>query len=233
MLESILEYQKKDAQLVAIEREIAESKAKKVVNQMASFVKSAQQKLVVIEKNASSLLEEFKKISEEFYADVKKVESLSKKKYETLDKDELKVCEKEANDLVAKLLVVEKNIASLSKKIKDTLNDFDVTKDQGMKAKQRHTQGLNSYNELVKSKQVEIDKLKKELEELASKTDKKFLTKYQKMREDKKFPVFVPLNANSCGGCSMELPSSQLNKIQENGMLECENCHRIIYIPKK
>ena len=106
MLESILEYQKKDAQLVAIEREIAESKAKKVVNQMASFVKSAQQKLVVIEKNASSLLEEFKKISEEFYADVKKVESLSKKKYETLDKDELKACEKEANDLVAKLLVV-------------------------------------------------------------------------------------------------------------------------------
>lgn len=232
MLESILEYQKKDAQLVAIEREITDSKAKKVVNQMADFVKSAQQKLVVIEKNAAILLEEYQKLYAEYQADAKVVDGLSKQKFETLTKEELKNYEKEANELVAKMLVVEKNIATLSHKIKDTLTEFEKTKAQGMQAKQRHTQGLTSYNQLVKSKQTEIEKLKKELVELECKTDKKLLAKYQKMRDDKKFPVFVPLNSNSCGGCSMELPSSQLNKIDENGMLECENCHRIIYIPK-
>lgn len=233
MLEAILEYQKKDAQLVAIEREIADSKAKKVVNQMAEYVKNAQTNLVAIEKNASALIAEYDEVNKKFNKSLAVFEKLNKQKLEALDKDQLAQLEKSANDVVAQMLIVEKSIAALSKKIKDTLTEFESTKQKGIQAKQKHTQGMKAYNELVESKQSEIEKLKKELSALTKTVDKKMLEKYKKMREDKKFPVFVPLLNNSCGGCSMELATSQLNKLEQAGMMECENCRRIIYINKK
>ena len=66
MLEAILEYQKKDGQLVKIENEISNSKAKKVVNQMVAVVKDGQQKIVSIEKNANNLIKSFQDLEANF-----------------------------------------------------------------------------------------------------------------------------------------------------------------------
>ncbi len=233
MLEEILEYQKLDAKLVAVEQEIANSKAKKVVNQMAEFVKTAQMGLVNIEKNASTLIQEYEELNTKFENLLKEVETITKIKFDDLDNTNLIEQEKRANECVAELLVVEKNISNLSKKINNTLKEFDTTKAKGMQAKQRHTQGMKEYNDLVNKKETEIAHLKSELLKIEKSVDKKLLEKYKKMREDKKFPVFVPLISNSCGGCSMQLPTSQLNKLEQAGMMECENCRRVIFINKK
>ncbi|MBR4406849.1 MAG: hypothetical protein IKT27_00860 [Clostridia bacterium] len=42
-------------------------------------------------------------------------------------------------------------------------------------------------------------------------------------------PVYVPELNSSCGGCMMELPSAQIEKFARDGVLECENCRRIIF----
>ena len=57
--------------------------------------------------------------------------------------------------------------------------------------------------------------------------------KYNKKKQDKIFPVFVPEMNNSCGGCMMELPSAQIEKLAKEGFLECENCRRIIFKPQQ
>jgi len=229
MLEAILEYQEKDGQLVAIEREITESKAKKVVNQMYGLIKTAQQKLVTIEQKANELIAEYNSLMSTFDKENKNVETFYKQKLESISPEELAEYEKKTNETNINLLLLEKNISKLSKSISDILKDFEQTKNEGVQAKQRYTQGMNAYNSLVESKEPSVKKLKKELADLEKKADPKLMAKYKKMRDDKKFPIFVPLLGHACGGCSMELPSSQLNKLDENGMLECENCHRIIY----
>ena len=50
-------------------------------------------------------------------------------------------------------------------------------------------------------------------------------------REAKKFPVFVALISNKCGGCRMEISASKLGQMKTNeyGVIECENCGRFIY----
>jgi len=229
MLEAILEYQQKDGQLVTIEREIIDSKAKKVVNQMFGLVKNAQQKLVVIEHNANILISEFNELSATFEKESKDVENFTKQKIEGVSPEDLVNYEKKVNEANVNLLLLEKNISRLSNSISDILKNFEKTKNEGIQAKQRYTQGMDAYNNLLESKQPIIKKLKKELAELEKKADAKLMSKYKKMRDDKKFPIFVPLLGHSCGGCSMELATSQINKLDENGMLECENCHRIIY----
>lgn len=229
MIEEILEYQKKDGQLVKIEKEISESKAKKVVNQMVGIVKNAQAKIVDIEKNSKTLITEFEKLEKAFSEQQKVVENYAKLKLGQQDKAELEKLEKEIKDANTELLVLEKSISTLSKNISKTLKAFEDSKNEVIDAKAKHAQGMKAYTKLVESKKEEQDKLTAELLVLEKKVDPKLLAKYKKMREDKKFPVFVPLIGNSCGGCSMELAMKNQHTLEEKGLLECENCHRIIY----
>ncbi len=233
MLDNILEYQRKDAQLVAIEKEIASSPAKKMVNQMVDYVKSAQQKLVQIEKNASVLIVEFEELKNQFDESIKAVESLTRQKLDDQTEAELKEQASTATKENAKILNIEKNITNLSKKINATLKDFEKTKEQGNMAKRKYEQGLQQYNDFVKSRQAQVTKLQKELAELEKKVEPKMLAKYKELRSDKKFPIFVPLMGHSCGACSMQLPSAKYDRLKANGMLECENCHRVIYLKDK
>lgn len=229
MLEEMLEYQKKDGQLVKIEKEISESKAKKVVNQMVGIVKSAQQKLVVTEKNAAVLIKSYNELLKSFENQQKLTLKYLKLKPENEQDDKITEYEKNIKETTTNLLLIQKNITKLSKSITETLKEFENAKNDVIEAKKKHAQGMSAYNKLLESHTKEIEDLKKELTKLEKKVDPKLLTKYKKMREDKKFPIFVPLLNSSCGGCSMGLAVSQVNKLEEKGMLECENCHRIIY----
>ena len=229
MLESILEYQKIDGKLVKIEKEITESNAKKVVNKMVGIVREAQQKIVGIEKNSNNLLEAFEKLQKSFEEQEKLASKFLKLKLETEKEETLQDVEAKLKQTTTNLLIIEKTIAKLSKNISETLKQFELQKNEVLSAKKKHAQGMSVYNSLVESKKEEIEKLKQDLQKLEKKIDPKFLTKYKKMRDDKIFPVFVPMINNTCSGCSMGLPVKQLHKLDEEKMLECENCHRIIY----
>ena len=230
MLDNILEYQKKDAQQVALQKQLSESPAKKVVNQMVEYVRNAQQKLVQIEKRASELLVEFEELKNQLEKHTKTVDSLTKLRLDNMDEKELKNCENDTVDINAQILNIEKSISTLGKRISTILTEFEDTKRQGNNAKKKYEQGLKSYNELAGKQEPVIRKLQNDLANLEKTVDPKMLAKYKELRGDKKFPIFVPLMSNSCGGCSMELPSSKLDKIKATGMLECENCHRIIFV---
>ena len=52
---------------------------------------------------------------------------------------------------------------------------------------------------------------------------------YIKRRKENVFPVVVPLTGNSCGGCHVELPYANITKLNEEGLLSCEHCRRLIY----
>ena len=80
------------------------------------------------------------------------------------------------------------------------------------------------------NKKAEKEKIEKELEILKRRIEPSIMDRYMQMREDKKFPILVPLVNNSCGGCAMALPNARLDLLKKDGVLECENCHRIIYI---
>ena len=229
MLEEILEYQKKDGQLLKIEKEISESKAKKVVNQMVGIVKTAQQKLVTTEKNAAILIQKYNELTKAFDSQQKLTLKYLKLKPENEQDEKITEYEKNIKETTTNLLLIQKNITNLSKNITNTLKEFEKAKNDVLDAKKKHAQGMEAYNKLIESHTKEIEALKKDLVKLEKKVDTKLLTKYKKMREDKKFPVFVPLLNSSCGGCSMGLAVSQLHKLEEKGMLECENCRRIIY----
>ena len=96
--------------------------------------------------------------------------------------------------------------------------------------KQKYKESKLACEKLEESIKPKVEEIKKQKLEMEKSIDPVLLGKYKHLRQDKIFPVFVPLNNNSCGGCSMELPAALMNKLKAEGYLECEQCRRYIYI---
>ena len=230
MLKEILQYQKLDASLIKIERELENSDTKKVVNKMVEQVRHAQNKLVELEQSANKLLAEYERLKQEFESEKKNLSDLKGVDLEKFTETELRDSSKSITRQIAGLLTLNKEITALSKQIVVTLDDFDKTKREGMQAKNRYNESLKNYKAVAGDKAQRVDEIRAELKNLERVIDPKILTRYKKMRLDHKFPIFVPLVNHSCGGCAMELPNARIDLLKKQGVLECENCHRMIYI---
>ncbi len=231
MLKEILQYQKLDASLIKLERELENSETKKVVNKMVDQVRQAQNKLVELEKSANRLLADYERLKQEFEKKRNRLENLKKVDFKTRNENELRENSKDIKQQIASLLSLNKEITALSKKIVTTLDDFNKTKAVGLQAKNRYAESIKNYNSVAGDKTHKVSELRAELKKLEQHIDPKVLNRYKSMRLDHKFPIFVPLVDNACGGCAMSLPTSRLDILNKQKILECENCHRMIYLP--
>ena len=66
MIENILKYQECDRQIKLLEKESATMQEKKVMNEMISIVKNAQNKSGELEKSARQIVEDYKKTKNEY-----------------------------------------------------------------------------------------------------------------------------------------------------------------------
>lgn len=230
MINEILRYQEQDARLIAIEHELENSQQKKEVNKLVEQVKQAQGKLVTLEKTASSLIAEFEKVRQNYEKESQKIEQNKKLDLKSQNEAQLRETEQVIRKEIGGLLGMGKEIKALSNKIASTVRDFEKTKAYGVECKGKYKRSLDSYNAFCANKQAEKEKIQHELDALSKKIDSTILSKYKKMRADNKFPILVPLNNQACGGCAMSLPNARFDLLKQKGVLECENCHRIIYL---
>lgn len=230
MLKELLKYQKMDSKLVQIERELESSDSKKVVNQMVEQVKNAQNKLVSLERYASELIAEYERLKQQFADERTHIDEAKQTNYKIMSESDLRDNASAITKQIGDMLVLNKEITALSKKIVTALNDFEHTKQVGVNAKKKYSESMVKFNEFAGHKSQYIEEIKKELTKLEAGIDAKVLEKYKQMREEHKYPVLVPLVNNSCGVCAMQVPNARLDILKKNRILECENCHRLIYL---
>ncbi len=232
MLKDILEYQKKDSMLVKIDRDLENSQQKTEVNKLVEQVKQVQSKLVALENNAVQLVAEFEKVKQTFEKESKKLQKVKDTDFSDKEEAELRDAEVQIKKEIGGLLGFGKEIKALSNKITQTVKEFEKTKAFGVECKDKYKASFNKYKQFSTSKTEEKQKILAELEELKKRIDPKIMNKYLHMRDDHKFPILVPLVNQSCGGCAMNLPNARYDLLKKNHFLECENCHRIIYLPE-
>ncbi len=225
---NIIEYQKKDGELIKIERELSSNPSRKVSSEMISVVKSAQEKSAVLENNAGILEKDFHSVKKAYDETISQVEKFISKDLESLSQKDLESIISATNGILNNLNVLEKKLFAEAERLNITLNEFEAAKKQYGIARAKYNEHKKIYDEVLKSKEPEIKKIKMELLELEKGIEPKLLTKYKQLRQDKLFPVFVKLDDKSCGGCRMELSAAEIEKVKNNGYLECDNCRRII-----
>ena len=88
-LKSLLDYQKKDAELIKLEKQLSNNENKKIFSQMISVVKDAQNKSSALEKQAGDLLKEYQELKNTYENNIKSANIIVNKKLETASDSDL------------------------------------------------------------------------------------------------------------------------------------------------
>lgn len=197
---------------------------------MIAFVKSEQNKLLSIENEAKNEVNNFNMLNKEYEDSVKLLEDLVKIKVETLDDNQTRSVADKINQVTNKINVLERKINTFNDKVNNILKSFENTKKSIVISKQKYKESKEKYDKKVAELTPEIEKITKELKKLEAGIDKNLMARYKQTKQDNIFPVFVPAISSTCGGCRMEISHALMQKLKDKGYIECEQCHRIIYL---
>lgn len=231
-MEKILEYQKLDTDLFRLEREINKNEHKKNAQAMVSYVKEAQNQILELDRQANRLYQDFQKLKQVEEKGIDLIEKYSRQFGDNLTTEQLKDLQTKISQTTRQLRELENRFVASEKKAKQFIADFDNLKKKANVAKSKHQESKSKFDEYCAQKEPEIKAIKDKISALEKQLDVGFVNKYKTLKQDGMFPIVVKLVDSRCGGCRMELPSKELEKIRQNGKLECPSCHRLIYIEK-
>lgn len=226
----MLDYQKKDFEIIKLEHTLNESPNKKAISQIQDIVRETQNISAELEKNAEEILAQFNIVKKTYDENVGTFLTLSKKDTEKLSEIEIEGMSNLMQNMSSNLNILEKKLISLAEKVSAVLSGYENAKKKYQKAREKHKEFKEKFDKEQNALQPQIMKLSAELKTMEKGLESKLLSKYKEKRQDNIFPVFVKFTSNVCGGCMMELPSAQIEKLKKDNMLECENCHRIMFL---
>jgi len=133
------------------------------------------------------------------------------------------------NSLSSELFLLERDINMIISKMKSSLKEFEVTKNNTIKARQKYNEFKAKYEDGMEKITPKIKAIEDNMKALEKDLNPELFAKYKAIKNDKIFPVFVSLSGGHCAGCRVEIPTSKVNKLKSDGTIICEQCHRIIY----
>lgn len=230
MFGKILEYQKIEGMIIKLENELAKSSDREKAAEIQKELKTHHSRLVILEENA-------KKVNAAYTLAIKKYQEYNEKLSELekmLDEvsaDKLDFYEKAYKDFMNISNGLEKEIAKLHNDIQQISHEYEEIIKRSKVGREKFDVYKAKYTKLKNELEPQIAENKEKLSKLQKEIDAKLYQRYAQKRESRIFPVFVPLSENKCGGCRMEISASKLGAMKGNefGVIECENCARIIY----
>ncbi len=230
-LQAILNYQKVDAELFKIERELATSEERKEYAKVKKFLETAPEKLEALEVKAKALRAEADELTAK-YAHME--ETL--KDFENLDElvtdgADISFYKKKAQAIVEKIKKVKLDLTALIANVKSTDEEYQKLKKQILSIEKKAPEISAKYKEVKAQKDALKKPLEAELSNLAKEISAEMLEIYKTKRKEKIFPVVGQIVGNRCPYCSMDLPIAARSKLSGGGWIVCENhiCNRILF----
>lgn len=229
MIQNILKYQTIERDLRKIEQEIQASGERKKAQSAKNFLLDSDENLSKMDKRAEELLQLLNKAKKTYQENADILKEYEATANTLKSGDEASYLAKKIGQIIDILKNTEREIALITKDIEDVGKSFTEFKAKYSVAKKEYTENKEKFDIIKQSKVPQINEIKKKLDALAVKIDTEILEKYKKKRDDKIFPVLVPVRDNMCGGCSMEISLKEMDKLKSKKVIECENCQRMIY----
>ena len=225
----LLLYQQKDSELLKIEQEIANSEERKKYVQTQSYLKKASEKLDKLEAQSQGIVaraDALNKLYGEIAETLKDFEHLDELVEEGAD---LSFYQRNASQIIEKIKSVKADINNIVALAKETTEEYQSLKKKVITAQNQYPELRQAYLDIKKAKQTQTDDITKELEKLAKDVDPEVLRKYQAKRSERIFPIICEIKADRCSKCGIELSIADKEKVAAGRVVECENCHRILY----
>ena len=146
--------------------------------------------------------------------------------YKALDKEiyEAKAHKAQVEDQLLQKLELQEDGASEKQEASQEL-------DRRSKALEDEAAGIQGKIDDIERKALAFQKRRSEV---AATIEDQLLRLYERIFNSKKGPVLVPLVNRACQGCHLAVPAGveSILRRREADIIRCENCARILYIPK-
>ena len=230
MLKAILNYQEIDRKLFQLEREIAGSVERKKYAKLKKFMESASEKLDALDVKAESLKRELAALEEKYaITEAALVEFDHMEELVENGGADLAFYKKKAQMHLDRMKKLKADLAALEEAIKSTDKEYRELKAEVIAKQAEYKTAKEEYNALKESKAGEKSAIEADLAKAAKGIDAEILNRYMTKRKEKIFPVYAQLFSGRCSCCSMEPPLAAQNKLSSGAMIECDNCHRILF----
>lgn len=228
-ISQLLLYQQKDSELLKIEQEIAGSEERKKYVQTKNYLSKASEKLDKLEGQSQAILTHLDALNKRYDEIVEKL-----KDFDHLDDlldggADLAFYQRNLSQLIEKIKGLKSEIAALTAKAKETSEEYQSMRKKVIAAQKQYPELQTAYKQFKSSKQEQTDAISKELENLAKAIEPEVLRKYQSKRSERIFPIICEIKMDRCSKCGIELSIADKEKVSAGGVVECENCHRILY----
>lgn len=228
-ISQLLLYQQKDSELLKIEQEIAGSEERKKYVQTKNYLNKASEKLDKLEAQSQAILKHLDVLNER-YAEI----SENLKDFDHLDDlveggADLSFYQRNLTQLIETIKGLKAEISTLTASAKEAVEEYQSMRKKVIAAQKQYPELYAAFQDFKKSKQEQTDAISKELESLSKGIDPEVLRKYQAKRSERIFPIICEIKADRCSKCGIELSIADKDKVSAGKVVECENCHRILY----
>ncbi len=235
MIEKLLEYQKVDAELKEIENEIAKSDERRKTHAAQAFLKGVNENLSSLDKRAEELASQFagaSRVYEKLADEIKGYEGLEVGD----DLEQLNYIKKKAQALASEITSLSVEIDKVSKEITAVLKEYSKLRSDTKTARAQYDEYSPKYAALKESKKDAMDGIKAKLKKFEKDIPAEVMATYKERRKDKIFPVLN--EATVIGGgvyckCGKGLPDADFKTLKSGTVIECESCHRLLYLKQK
>ena len=146
------------------------------------------------------------------------------KQLDYMDKESRRLKE-ETNNIELEILSLMEDIEHLKKVVEEIEYNYEKTKN---KFKLYKIELENKFNKLKEEEVIEVE----QINNIMIKLGKNIIELYSKIKKNKGYALAEVFN-DECSGCHMIIPTYLLNKVKnEQVLLQCENCGRILYYNK-
>lgn len=228
---SLLEYQEVDRKLLKIEKELNETEEKKNYAKARKFMRNAQIMLEGYESKAISLMGEFNDLESRYRKVSDQLSEFTEIDFAELEENEEEVAylKKNALNLSETLKNLKKNLISVKEQMEKMTQEYEKLKKQTISIQKKYKEYKEKYDELAASRETEVAAIKKQLAALEKDIPAEIVERYRNKRKEGVWPVLCKLNGERCSVCSMDVPRAALSQLTEKSVIECENCHRILF----
>lgn len=233
-MEALWSYQEAEVAKNAVEAEIRSTPARLQLNKLHKQLKNQQTVIAKLSEDIEAYEQQLTKLTDhvgklEARLQVESGELVTIKQDDESTAEEMTELKVDIERLNREVSQGVRETKTLLGEIEKATEEFQTTARAASKAKKEYdTLRVQCEDERL-ARAGELEQHDQNLEILAKTVDPALLERYNQVKQHHLVPIAKIVNSK-CGGCNMSLPMVMLKKIATtDGIVECENCGRILY----
>ena len=228
-LEQLWQYQQVDLQIDKMENVLRASQLRQRYAKTVAYLKEQQASVARMEGQAQEIQTRLSLIARECAQSAAEYDQQADN-YQDMTREQLNAMRQKSNQWADTMARREKELAKLADQLKAQAKLLDEMRAGIARAKKEYPVLKAKYDEEAAKLEVETAPLRAQRDKMGESIDPVLLKKYQSIKGRRANPV-ARVISNQCAGCSMEIAQYVLSRAKANGgIVECENCGRILYL---